>query len=289
MKSKETSCTIRDIYYGDTKLFDLLNQQKSVQDTIKMMCLELRIPRNHLGVSAGLSKGLICGWGISIKTGKNTIINLDDVVSNAQVVDDSEIIIRSRGKQPILVIIEKEATFQAIRETIKDKNLIASSENIILLTGKGYPCLETLKYIAWLESKIKPKIKILVDYDPYGLNIALQYKMISNLIINESWAANHCARRIEYIGLSPRIVEKYTMSSFQFNHSSHGLSPRDMAVLRKVREKSKMIQWDEVEKSATSLEDNEQCLELEILYQHNPLDLFLDFIKTEILMTGAEK
>lgn len=289
MKSKDSLCTIRDIYYGDTQLFDVLNQQKSVQDTIKAMCFHLKIPRNYLGVTAGLSKGIICGWGVRINIGESSIIHLDESITNAQVIDNSEIILKNKSKPTILVIIEKEATFMAIREQIICNNLITDEKNIILLTGKGYPCLETLKFITLLEDQINPEIKILVDYDPYGMNIALQYKLISNLIINESWANRQRERNIEYIGLSPSIVDKYTISSFQYNNSSHGLTTKDLSFLRNVKEKCKKILWHDLEKSSISLENSERCLELEILYQDNPINLFIDFIRKEILMTGVKK
>lgn len=68
-----------------------------------------------------------------------------------------------------VIIIEKEAVFNNLVHQMP----LANQKNVLFVTGKGFPS-HSLIYL--LQQFIEAKFLMLVDWDPYGLEIAFYYR-----------------------------------------------------------------------------------------------------------------
>ena len=87
-----------------------------------------------------------------------------------------------------IIIVEKEAVFCSLTKL--------ASKNLLLVTGKGYPSKSLISFSTRLKSK---KFFLLVDWDPYGMDIALNYytnlrkssinllAITSNQVLDNGW------------------------------------------------------------------------------------------------------
>lgn len=161
---KDSFCTKRDIFYENPDFYKTQRVVNKAADDISSM---LNLPLTQLGVRAS-SKGIVYGSiYFYLKNGTSQECTLDSVF-----IPDLEDIKRLRiNKNAIFLIIEKEATFRALIQSKADK------KNIVFVCGKGYPCVVTRKFLSFIEKTFRPKIGILVDFDPHGYRIALLYKV----------------------------------------------------------------------------------------------------------------
>lgn len=80
-------------------------------------------------------------------------------------------IISIRAKAKFVLIVEKDSIFQKLLEENTAELL-----NCILITGKGYPDVGTRMLIKLLSETLNIPIYIIVDADPFGLDIMCVYR-----------------------------------------------------------------------------------------------------------------
>jgi DNA topoisomerase VI subunit A len=119
-----------------------------------------------------------------------------------------------------IVIVEKEAVFCSLKKL--------ASNNLLLITGKGYPSKSLIAFSARLKSK---KFYLLVDWDPYGMDIALNYytnlrkgsinllAATSNQVLDNGWLGT---RTIE-LGVSDRKKIDSLYSRLDMSHDPFSL------------------------------------------------------------------
>lgn len=76
-----------------------------------------------------------------------------------------------RVKANFVLVIEKDAVFQKLLEENCSRAL-----KCILVTGKGYPDVATRMLVKMLSEKMNLPVYIVVDADPFGVDIMLIYR-----------------------------------------------------------------------------------------------------------------
>ncbi|CAJ0832883.1 6269_t:CDS:2 [Entrophospora sp. SA101] len=140
--------TKQSVYYRDVNLF---GNSERVDRAIDDLCCIFRVTGRSLNLIAS-AKGLISG---DFKLFKNNQIILEDSINSTNLESEAKIII----------VVEKEATFQ----TLLSNKIFQKLDSCMLITGKGYPDVATRQLIK-LFCDLQPKIKILgfFDSDPHG-------------------------------------------------------------------------------------------------------------------------
>lgn len=79
--------------------------------------------------------------------------------------------VRTRAK--LAIVVEKDTVFQKLLEENCPGRL-----SCILITGKGYPDVTTRMLVKILAEKVELPVYVLVDADPYGVEIMCTYKWV---------------------------------------------------------------------------------------------------------------
>lgn len=197
--------TKRDIYYRAPQLF---GKQSTVDRLVDKVSRTFTVTRSALGVTA-TAKGLIAGAGQILLTLGEAIpesgmllpahetapVNrsLDQKGSvnlrhdRGVLIPDIALIDRMETPARWILVVEKDAVFTTLvqggvtesRDTccwLRHGCQIPRSTGIII-TGKGYPDLNTREFLARvMNDNVAMHTYILVDADPYGLDIYEQYR-----------------------------------------------------------------------------------------------------------------
>lgn len=167
---KKQTRTKRDIFYGNSQLY---KRQSVLDATVANLSKTFSVPRDALNV-IGAAKGLYFG-DIVINHNQYTTkqLNLIPRREDITMVDLLE--------TKFILIIEKDAVMNVIAEQFDEIKKILGS--FLLISGKGFPCMRTKQFMNLLETQFTdiPKY-ILVDNDPYGIDIALNYATKTEVI-----------------------------------------------------------------------------------------------------------
>ncbi|KAJ9205285.1 hypothetical protein DTO280E4_4039 [Paecilomyces variotii] len=164
----------RDIYYSDPIYF---GSQRVVDTLVDDIAYTIGVDRAALHVTAA-AKGLMAGdFSLALKLGNILDIGAaseDFLIPDAEGVDEI-IIFDIRW----VLIVEKEAIFH--RLTRSRYHISSRAGKGIIITGKGYPDINTRAFIRLLsETKSfmqdTPHLYALVDSDPDGMAIMSTYK-----------------------------------------------------------------------------------------------------------------
>ncbi|XP_014478934.1 PREDICTED: meiotic recombination protein SPO11 [Dinoponera quadriceps] len=140
------------------------------------------------------AKGLVAG-NMSITLVDNRVIDcaipggalIPQIVSNVTSI---------RAKAKFVLVVEKDAAFQKLLEENCPRLL-----NCVLVTGKGYPDTATKMLVRLLSDKLDLPVYIVVDADPFGVDIMLNYRFGSTVLCkgNESLACPNA----RWLGIFP--------------------------------------------------------------------------------------
>jgi DNA topoisomerase-6 subunit A len=184
---EEMESTIRGMYYatlstvGDEKNKQKFwNTQENSDDAIKALELLTGVPREEFSVTSK-PKGMISG-PITLRVGGDTIdCNLGSRATSQLIptnISDVEII---NVKANFVMVVEKDTVLNNIR-----KSGFIQKYNAILMTGSGEPDRATRMMVRTLNEKWKKPVVIFADADPWGLGIALRYKIGSESLSYDS-------------------------------------------------------------------------------------------------------
>jgi DNA topoisomerase-6 subunit A len=184
---EEMESTIRGMYYatlstvGDDKIKQKFwNSQENSDDAIKAVELLTGIPREEFSVTSK-PKGMISG-PITLRVGGDVIdCNLGSRATSQLIptnIRDVEII---DVKASFIMVVEKDTVLNNIR-----KSGFIQKYNAILLTGSGEPDRATRMMVKTLNEVWKKPVVIFADADPWGLGIALRYKIGSESLSYDS-------------------------------------------------------------------------------------------------------
>ena len=184
---EEMESTIRGMYYatlstvGDEKNRQKFwNTQENSDDAIKALELLTGVPREEFSVTSK-PKGMISG-PITLRVGGDTIdCNLGSRATSQLIptnIRDVEIV---NVKANFVMVVEKDTVLNNIR-----KSGFIQKYNAILMTGSGEPDRATRMMVRTLNEEWKKPVVIFADADPWGLAIALRYKIGSESLSYDS-------------------------------------------------------------------------------------------------------
>src|SRR3989449_8857889 len=184
---EEMESTIRGMYYatlstvGDEKNRQKFwNSQENSDDAIKAIELLTGVPREEFSVTSK-PKGMISG-PITLRVGGDVIdCNLGSRATSQLIptnVRDVEIM---KVKADFVMVVEKDTVLNNIR-----KSGFIQKYNAILITGSGEPDRATRMMVKALNEKWKKPVVVFADADPWGLGIALRYKIGSESLSYDS-------------------------------------------------------------------------------------------------------
>ncbi|XP_043287534.1 meiotic recombination protein W68 [Venturia canescens] len=103
-----------------------------------------------------------------------------------------------------VLVVEKDTVFHQLLQENCPQRL-----ECVLVTGKGYPDMATRMFVTMLSEHCKLAVFILVDADPYGIEIFLIYKYGS---IKHSYGqGNFPCRSARWLGLLPSDLQLYNL------------------------------------------------------------------------------
>ncbi|MDQ3717680.1 MAG: hypothetical protein M3311_00830 [Thermoproteota archaeon] len=184
---EEMESTIRGMYYatlstvGDEKNKQKFwNSQENSDDAIKALELLTGVPREEFSVTSK-PKGMISG-PITLRVGGDIIdCNLGSRATSQLIptnIRDIEIV---NVKANFVMVVEKDTVLNNIR-----KSGFIQKYNAILMTGSGEPDRATRMMVRTLNEEWKKPVVIFADADPWGLGIALRYKIGSESLSYDS-------------------------------------------------------------------------------------------------------
>ncbi|KAI5177906.1 meiotic recombination protein SPO11 [Nematocida sp. LUAm1] len=156
--------TTRELFYRVKSTFI---RQKDVSSSLRTILTRTKIQEEALRVIPSL-KGMVYGECAYILK-ENAPVHL---VSGVSLIPQMDEVQKVLCNYEILLVVEKEAIFTSICQDIKriEESL---GKRVLLITGKGYPCRNTLKFLMKIEQS---KIFGLFDCDPHGIDIYTVYK-----------------------------------------------------------------------------------------------------------------
>jgi DNA topoisomerase VI subunit A len=184
---EEMESTIRGMYYatlstvGDEKNKQKFwNSQENSDDAIKAVELLTEVPREEFSVTSK-PKGMISG-PITLRVGGDLIDCSLGSKATSQLIPtnirDVEIL---NVKADFVLVVEKDTVLNNIR-----KSGFIQKYNAILMTGSGEPDRATRMMVKTLNEEWKKPVVIFADADPWGLGIALRYKIGSESLSYDS-------------------------------------------------------------------------------------------------------
>src|ERR1043165_3052542 len=184
---EEMESTIRGMYYATlSTVGDEKNRQKfwsgqeDSDDAIKAVELLTGVPREEFSVTSK-PKGMISG-PITLRVGGDVIDCSLGSRATSQLIPtnirDVEIV---NVKASFVMVVEKDTVLNNIR-----KSGFIQKYNAILMTGSGEPDRATRMMVKTLNQEWKKPVVIFADADPWGLGIALRYKIGSESLSYDS-------------------------------------------------------------------------------------------------------
>ncbi|HEX2231284.1 MAG TPA: hypothetical protein VHG34_03765 [Nitrososphaeraceae archaeon] len=184
---EEMESTIRGMYYatlstvGDEKNKQKFwNSQENSDDAIKALELLTGVPREEFSVTSK-PKGMI-SRPITLRVGGDIIdCNLGSRATSQLIptnIRDVEIV---NVKANFVMVVEKDTVLNNIR-----KSGFIQKYNAILMTGSGEPDRATRMMVRTLNEEWRKPVVIFADADPWGLGIALRYKIGSESLSYDS-------------------------------------------------------------------------------------------------------
>lgn len=168
---KVTKSTIRDIFYSNVELYQ---RQTNVVNWLDIISKNFNLSsRDDLNIVAA-QKGLIFSTNIPIFISNHVgdLINLN-IINLIPYIDETSVITLNQSKLIQVIVFEKEAVFNKI---VTNSNITAMGQDIIYITGKGFPDTLTKLFVnKLLQSAANIEVQLYVDSDPYGVCIALNY------------------------------------------------------------------------------------------------------------------
>lgn len=189
-----TYATKRDIYYSNVNFFQ---NQHLVDECMSDISCMLGVPRHNFRVLSS-SKGLIGGC---VKF-KDTEGNIVDCSEGIQIPNHVTGINEFISEAKYILVIEKEATYQRLI----DVKLTTKCGPCILITGKGFPDINTRIILRKLSESLQIPVLALVDADPHGMEIMCVYKYGSMSLSHE--ASSLTCPSMRWLGILPGEIER---------------------------------------------------------------------------------
>lgn len=189
-----------DVFYRKVSLlFDIrclesmlrLLQLHRIFNLLNVLPIDLRIFSSPKGLVAGDLK-ITFENGEVIQCLQSVASVIPTQVGNVKVETGAEAII----------LVEKDTVFKKLLE----QQIFKKLKNFILLTGKGYPDINTRLLLKRLLDHKKMKVYCLVDGDPYGIHIMTVYRYGSKALDHVKEQIS--CPEIKWIGITPSEMQQ---------------------------------------------------------------------------------
>jgi len=235
MIQQNQNSTIRDLFYESMNFFG--NQNRLVQ-ALRELSSFLKVPREALCVEAS-AKGLVAG-SIAFRNPNGEVVQALDS-RHGMIVPSKlhELTITTNAR--CVLFVEKDAIFQRLL----DERIFDVLGPIIMITGKGYPDMQTRRLMSILNRIYHLKVYALVDCDPYGIEIAAVVKwgsyINSNAIGDDLWTCDLSVPDLVWLGLLPSEVSSLALTL----SASAELNDRDKKKLESVHARIQLYEQDQ--------------------------------------------
>ncbi|KAG7207529.1 hypothetical protein KM043_009160 [Ampulex compressa] len=206
-----TTITRRSFYYdlknGETSRLAL--DQRAVDEAVNSVANLLECPPWNLRLIA-TSKGLVAGDA--------TLSLVGDKVVDCKALGGALIpqmvpnVTSVRAKVNFALVVEKDAIFQKLLEEDCTRRL-----NCLLITGKGYPDVATRMLVKFLAEEMELPVYVLVDADPFGVDIMLTYRFGSIALSREN--ASLASPKVRWLGIFPSELEVLGVKMMPLNEA----------------------------------------------------------------------
>ncbi|XP_045125267.1 meiotic recombination protein SPO11-like [Portunus trituberculatus] len=163
----QSYATRRDIFYEFVWLY---KSQSTLDRALEELARLVGVPRRALHMTA-TGKGLVGGC-LRYTTHDGTLVDVSLAANGVGVPECVAGLKEVQSESRYVLVVEKDATFQKLMDT----HFLRSFGPGILVTGKGYPDLNTRQLVFRLRRDLQLPVIALTDADPYGLHIAAVYK-----------------------------------------------------------------------------------------------------------------
>ncbi|XP_037033919.1 uncharacterized protein LOC119072743 isoform X2 [Bradysia coprophila] len=204
------TCTRREIYYSDP---EFTHSQIQVDTAIMDICFILNAPPWAIGILSS-SKGLIAG-SIKLTLKDDTVLDVGSVDGGILLPQQTMSIKKVETAARFVLLVEKHTVY----EKLLLENVLDRLGPCILITGKGYPDINTRVILKKIWDDCKCPIYALVDADPYGIEIMLTYRHGSQKM--SLFNDNLAIPSIQWIGVFPSEIKKFNLLSLP-------LTPQDI-------------------------------------------------------------
>ncbi|XP_065309226.1 meiotic recombination protein SPO11 [Dermacentor albipictus] len=196
-----TKSTKRQIFYEDVSLF---GSQTIVDAIVEDIACMLQVPRRCLNILA-TSKGVFAG-DIRFRDASGNLV--DGSVAATLMPTDVSGISELASSASCILVVEKDASFQKILDD-GFLNASCSSGRCVLVTGKGFPDVNTREFVRRLHVELQLPVYALVDADPYGIEILCVYAYGSLAMASETDSL--AVPGIRWLGVHPSDIEKFRL------------------------------------------------------------------------------
>lgn len=186
--------TKRDIFYSNVNFF---KSQIVVDDSISNICCLFQVPRYLLNILSS-SKGFV-GGDLCFSDSNGNQFTCGD--TGIQIPNHVDIICNVTSKAKYILVVEKEATYTRIIES----KFYLKVGPCIIITGKGFPDINTRFLLKKLHEELQIPVFALVDSDPHGIEIMCVYKFGSKSLSYD--ASNLTCSSMKWIGILPKDID----------------------------------------------------------------------------------
>nr|SVE93755.1 EOG090X09ZG [Scapholeberis mucronata] len=192
------SSTKRDIYYEDVSLW---GNQAALDNLVTQLTRLVGLPRRCLNIGA-TSKGLVAG-SLTFLDANGRVIQCQ-TPNGVLIPNDVEKLSQFRSNAHLILVVEKDSTFQKLI----DDRVERSIGDCILITAKGYPDVNTRRFLRRLWDELQLPPLALVDADPHGISIHCVYRFgsqVKRTTLEKKTSLT--TPQLRYIGLQPTDIE----------------------------------------------------------------------------------
>ncbi|XP_035220088.1 meiotic recombination protein SPO11-like isoform X1 [Stegodyphus dumicola] len=263
--------TKRELYYEDVTLF---KSQATLDRILDDIACFLNVPKIQLHVLT-TAKGCIAG-NLRFKDSYGNYIECDASSEGTLIPNDVCGISYIQSDARFILLVEKSSVFQMLL----DSKVTEILSPCILITGKGFPDVNTREMLRKLWETLRIPILGLVDADPYGIEILNTYRYGSKAMSFD--VENLAVTEIRWLGLLPSDIERLNLPTT----SIQTLSRYDILKAKSLLNRNYMqanISWkDQIEIMLHS----QQKAEIEGLSKINPLFLPKTYLPGKIKCGG---
>lgn len=265
-----TKSTKRQIFYEDVALF---GSQATVDTIVEDIACMLQVPRRCLNIMA-TSKGVFTG-DIRFRDVSGNLV--DGSVAVTLMPTDVSGIRELASSASFILVVEKDASFQKIL----DDGFVSAPSSLgrcVLVTGKGFPDVNTREFVRRLHVELQLPVYALVDADPYGIEILCVYAYGSLAMASETDSL--AVPKIHWLGIHPSDIETFRLRDCP--PLSHG----DKSKLRDLLSRPYVDANREWKKQLLLLESMQRKAEIQSLCSIGPHFLTESYIPAKIRLGG---